>query len=253
MKESDAKISNDGDAYKRYLEDVEKRKVARLNLIENISEEEVQQLVIASYQNFDLKKTVMHFCLYLNLKYDFDTVKDFLDRLPSLIERLKVLHTLKYDFEREREITQGFPYVNDYLSSRVLDFNKFCQSEIDKYNILLELEAGAKQPIANELTSPREREGMNKERVFLFFEYLFNFVSATANKTKRHQLIELLTGYKTKQLSKIPSWFEKEKLEIEEKTESSEKFSKDMESVHKLFLSLGLTEIADEIYRDLGN
>lgn len=253
MQEPNTKISNDGDSYKRYLEDIEKRKVARLNLIENISEEELQQFVIAYYQDFDIKKTIMDFCLHLNLKYDFDTVRHFLDGLPNITERLKVLYTLKYDFERESEMTKCFPYVTDYLSSRVLDFNKFCQSEIDKYNILLELEATAKQPIVDKLTLPREREGMNKERAFLFFEYLLTFVSATQNKTKRHQLIELLTGYKIKQLSKIPSWFEKEKLEIEEKTESSEKFFKDMEAVRKLFLSLGLTEIADKIYRDLGN
>lgn len=105
----------------------------------------------------------------------------------------------------------------------------------------------------NERTPPKEREEMNIERAFLFFEYLLTFVNATANKTKKNQAIERLTGYKFAQLTKLPSWFEKEKLENEEKTAINEKFMKDMEEVRKLFISLGLNEIAGLVEKDLGD
>lgn len=253
MKESDSKPAANDDAYKRYLESVENEKAARLDLIENLSEEEIRRLIAASYKNFDIKKVMTDWCLRLNLKYNFDKLKGFLDQVPDIVERLKVLHTLKYDFEREIEQINGMPYTKDYLQSGIYSFNKSCQSEIEKLTTLMQLETLSKQTAGDQATPPKAREGMNSERAYLFFEYLFTFINATANKTKRHRAIELLTGYKIGQLNKLPSWFEKEKLQVEEKTEVNKKFSEDMNEVRKLFILLGLNEIAGRVDKDLGN
>lgn len=74
---------------------------------------------------------------------------------------------------------------------------------------------------------------MNIEVATLFFDYLFNYAEIKCDFTKKAELIEFLTGFSKRQLVKLPSAFEKQKLEIEDNGEISEKFLKDMNTVRR--------------------
>lgn len=197
---------------------------------------------------------------------------EFIEQNPS--KPLMFIRNINQLSINERQRRLLFYYINELLSKVFNESSdeqiKVCQSLIEsEFNKLDEklfpekisetstsqqleqLEATSLQSAEIQRIVPKEREGMNIERAFLFFEYLLTSVNATTNKTKKNQVIERLTGYKFGQLSKLPSWFEKEKLENEEKTEVNEKFLKDMNEVSKLFISLGLTEIADKVEKDL--
>jgi hypothetical protein len=62
-----------------------------------------------------------------------------------------------------------------------------------------------------------------------------------------------LIGFSKKQIIKLPSSFEKEKLQIEDEDISSKKFLDDMEAVRKYFVTLNLNKIVERIDKDLGN
>ncbi|HMS38925.1 MAG TPA: hypothetical protein PKE69_01775 [Pyrinomonadaceae bacterium] len=98
-----------------------------------------------------------------------------------------------------------------------------------------------------------KHKGLNRESAFLFFEYLFEYANVKCDKKKKAETIEHLTGYSHKKIVPLFSWFEKEKLYIEDTTEIKEKFSKDMNFVRECFEMLGLTEIIEKLDTDLGN
>lgn len=249
MKNSNKNFPSNEDSYQRYLEKTEKLKTFNLDLLENLSEEEITKRRIETFRQIDFKKVIAEFCLYLNLKYDFDRLIDYLKGLPSIADKLKVLYNLKYDFEREIEMVKGMPFTEKHFNKKILDFDKACQKEIEKYTILMQLETTDQQ--TNEAI--KKPKGLNRESAFLFFEYLFNFANVDCDKNQRAKVIENLTGYSQKQIIQLFSWFEKEKLKIEENEEIDKKFLDDANFARKCFLLLGLDEVVERIDKDLGS
>lgn len=177
---------------------------------------------------------MLDFCFELNFKYDFDQLTKYLDSLPNISEILKVLHTLKYDFEREIELAKSFPHSKTGLSSQTFDFGKNCQLEIEKYTVLIQLEE-----------KETEKKTGNKEfsttRQVLALRYLLNFAKAkdkrrNAQKKFIHFLID-------KDLSTIGKKFDDDGL-------AYSKDGEDLSFIREQFESIGLTEIVRMIDND---
>ncbi len=218
-----------------------------------------------------------------NFNFDFSAVQKFLKTLPNLADKLKFLFEIKAEFERASK--REFLYVEKHIKGDVLHFGEYCQIEIDKikeqqqiekqekeldvlkwqqrdyqmkdaekaldyFNKNLEKQDFDQSKKDNEIQKQR---GLNRESAFLFFEYLFNYAKVDCKNIEKAKVIERLLGYSHKKTVSLFSWFEKEKLEAEEKKEANKKFFDDMNFVRNCFELLGLEKVIEKIDKDLGN
>jgi len=98
-----------------------------------------------------------------------------------------------------------------------------------------------------------KHDELNKEIVTLFMNHFFDYANVKCSNAKKAEVIAFLTGYSSKQIVKLFSELEKERLKIEENEEVSEKIYKDLNVARKLFVKLNLTEIIEKIDKELGN
>lgn len=169
----------------------------------------------------------------------------------ALLEAKEAIETIEEPVNLN-EFTYIKPHVK--LSERQSPFMK-------GYNEELGRRAAAR--IANSSNSETknigEREtrqkvkGLNREVAYLFVDYLFDFAKINCPNTQKAEIVEFLTGFSSKQLVKVPSSFEKFKLQIEDGDESDENFTNDLKVIRKYFEELGLIEIVNKIDKDLGN
>ena len=123
-----------------------------------------------------------------------------------------------------------------------------CRLEINYREELMKLEesqAASKDDI-------RKHKDLSRDRATLLLDYLFNEAKAKCHNTKKAEVISALTGYSTNTIEQSFSRFEKEKLQIEDSSEVSEKFYNDMIVVRKYAEILGLANLVDKINKDLG-
>lgn len=186
--------------------------------------------------------------------FDFDSVKNHLKTLSDNKAKIIYLVEAKADYEQQR-----FKY--DFESPH---FDRKCEIEIEKIKQLEQLEA---IPGQNEIASKDdiqqkdkigEREvrqkalGLTQDRAVLAMSYLFLSAKTNCRNTEKAKFISFLTGFSETKIAQSFSRIEKQKLELEEKTEFSKKNSDDYEVVRKLFEILKLTEIQEQIDRDFG-
>lgn len=228
---------------KKLILHFEKAKDEKINIccreIQKITDEYNEKIYSQMYKREREKKVSVH-----------NEILAEIESLPDNETRLKHLKNMLIEYERNCDQLTHILDVSDegsYYSQLI--------KEIVRLEKLVNLEKESQESKTNEnqLIPPKEREGMNIERAFLFFKYLSENPQATKNQAKKNKAIELLTGYKVGQLNKLPSWFEKEKAKTEENLELDEKFFKDMGEVRNLFNLLGLTDLAKMIDRDLGS
>lgn len=190
------------------------------------------------------------FAIKQHLKTDFPNPTYFLKKLGEALEREINGYGLTHDQRRIQEV--GDLYDNSTFKLKEA-------LEIIRKTLL---KAERIEPLAEELQNVKNDEdtdeiqkykGLNRESAFLFFEYLFNYAGVECDNKKKAQVIERLTSYSHKKIVPLFSWFEKEKLNIEDTTEINKKFSKDMNFVRECFEMLYLTEVIKNIDKDLGN
>ena len=102
------------------------------------------------------------------------------------------------------------------------------------------------------VTDKKERKrDLTLDRSVLFIDYILRYLKTSCQNTDKAKVISFLTGYSEQKIAQAFSRLEKEKLEMKERTELSEKFSKDIEIVCKYLQILQLNEIENLMYKDL--
>lgn len=155
----------------------------------------------------------------------------------------------------KRTLLEPFFPEDEYRKKALIDIQEDLETEIALRKE--ELEHRQKLVFSNEKPTEKENliknKDLNKESATLFMTYLFDSANIDCDFTKKAEVIEFLTGFSKKQIVKLPSEFEKQKLQIEDGEEASKRFLNDLEIIRKYFKKLGATEIVEKIDKDLGN
>lgn len=165
------------------------------------------------------------------------------DDLPKKLKRIN------------KTLLEMFSPEDTFKREALLEVKKEIENEIalNKEELLHRQQLQNPSKTVGEKENFIKQEGRNIESATLFFLYLFDFAKVSCPFTKKAEAIEFLTGFSKSQIIKLPSAFEKQKLEIEDGGEVDKKFSGDMQIVESYFQKLGLSEIVERIKKDLGD
>jgi hypothetical protein len=174
-------------------------------------------------------------------KDEFEEVLEHLETLEVYKEKIAYLIKKKAHYDQNKV---GFTL--DWGGDEP-DFSGKCQIEIDKLKELHELEKSANH-IPDDL---KKHKDLTLDRSVLFVEYILRHLKTSCKNTDKAKAISFLTGYSEQKIAQSFSRLEKEKSEIKEKTEISDKILKDSNIVRKYLQILGLEEIEKEMNKDL--
>jgi len=121
--------------------------------------------------------------------------------------------------------------------------------EIDKRKELMKLEESQ----AASITDVKKHKDLTLDRAVLLVDYIFKAAKVNCKNTQKAKVISFLTGYSENTIVQSFSRIEKEKLEIEDESEISDKFYNDMKIVRDYVEKIGLAEAVKIIDKDLGN
>lgn len=164
----------------------------------------------------------------------FEEVLEHLETLPAYKEKISYLIQRKTTYEQNK---RGL----DWNINHEKTFDEKCQLEIDKLQKLMRLEATPKQ--AND--GIKKHKDLTLDRVALAMNYLLTSAKANCHNTEKAKFISFLTGYSEKQIAQKLSKLHKKE------DENYTAYEKDMKLINQYFTKLGLTEITNQIEKDL--
>lgn len=97
----------------------------------------------------------------------------------------------------------------------------------------------------------KKHQDLTLDRSVLFMDYLFKYLRIDSMNTEKAKVIAFLTIFSEKKIAQAFSRLEKEKLEMKEKMELSNKFSKDIEVVRKYLKQINLEKVEELMDNDL--
>jgi hypothetical protein len=164
----------------------------------------------------------------------------------DLPEKLKLI---------KRTLAEATSSDDEFRRQALIEIQEVVESEIEikKEELLIRQQLNISNGNPKEKVERVKHEDLNIETATLFMTYLFDYVNLKCEFTKKAELIEFLTGFSKKQIVKLPSEFEKFKLDIEVGDEVNKIFVDNMQIVRKYFQKLRLFEVVERIDKELGN
>lgn len=167
-------------------------------------------------------------------KDPFENVLRHLETLPNYKEKIAYLIQEKTRSEQRETDWDGLFGTKTFAEK--------CELEIIALRQLMQLEAKPEKA-ADRINKHND---LTLDRAALTLNYLLTYAKANCHNTEKAKFISFLTGYSEKQIAQKLSKLHKKE------DENYTAYERDMKVISQYFAKLGLTEITNQIGRDIG-